>query len=101
MRLLIVAGGTGGHIYPALAVARSLQDRPEPPSLTWVGGHRGFEAGVVPPAGIPFSRLLVRSLRSVELDVHLIVDPIRLSLSVPQAAAMLLLRRPAAIFPTG
>jgi UDP-N-acetylglucosamine--N-acetylmuramyl-(pentapeptide) pyrophosphoryl-undecaprenol N-acetylglucosamine transferase len=101
VRLLIVGGGTGGHIYPALAVARSLQAKPQAPSLTWVGGHRGLEAQVVPGNGIPFRRLLLRSLRSVDLDFHVILDPIRLSLSVPQAMAMLLLRRPAAIFTTG
>jgi UDP-N-acetylglucosamine:LPS N-acetylglucosamine transferase len=56
---------------------------------------------VIPTTGIPFRRLLVRSLRSVGLDFHVVLDPIRLSLSVPQAMAMLLLRRPAAIFTTG
>ena len=101
MRLLIVGGGTGGHIYPALAVARSLQARPDAPALRWVGGHRGLEAEVIPATGIPFGRLLVRSLRSVDLDYHVIIDPIRLSLSVPQAMVMLLIRRPAAIFTTG
>jgi UDP-N-acetylglucosamine--N-acetylmuramyl-(pentapeptide) pyrophosphoryl-undecaprenol N-acetylglucosamine transferase len=101
VRLLIVGGGTGGHIYPALAVARSLQARPDAPALRWVGGHRGLEAQVIPATGIPFRRLLVRSLRSVDLDFHVVLDPIRLSLSVPQAMAMLLLRRPAAIFTTG
>ena len=101
MRLLIVGGGTGGHIYPALAVARSLAAGPDAPSLRWVGGHRGLEAQVIPETGIPFGRLMVRSLRSVELDFHVVLDPIRLSLSVPQAMAMLLLRRPGAIFTTG
>lgn len=56
---------------------------------------------MIPATGIPFRRLLLRSLRSVELDLHVVLDPIRLSLSVPQAMAMLLLRRPAAIFTTG
>jgi UDP-N-acetylglucosamine--N-acetylmuramyl-(pentapeptide) pyrophosphoryl-undecaprenol N-acetylglucosamine transferase len=101
VRLLIVAGGTGGHIYPALAVARSLQTRPDAPQLRWVGGHRGIESAVIPSTGIPFSRLFVRSLRSVDLDYHMVLDPIRLSLSVPLAMAMLLFRRPAAIFTTG
>jgi UDP-N-acetylglucosamine--N-acetylmuramyl-(pentapeptide) pyrophosphoryl-undecaprenol N-acetylglucosamine transferase len=45
--------------------------------------------------------LLVRSLRSVDLDVHMFLDPVRLSLSVPQAVALLAFRRPAAIFTTG
>ena len=101
MRLLIVGGGTGGHIYPALAVARSLQARPDAPSLRWVGGHRGLEAQVIAATEIPFRRLLLRSLRSVDLDFHVVLDPIRLSLSVPQAMAMMILRRPGAIFTTG
>jgi UDP-N-acetylglucosamine:LPS N-acetylglucosamine transferase len=82
-------------------VARSLQARPSGPDLAWIGGHRGLEAQVVPETGIPLRRLLLRSLRSVELDVHAVLDPIRLCLSVPQAMAMLLVRRPAAIFATG
>jgi UDP-N-acetylglucosamine--N-acetylmuramyl-(pentapeptide) pyrophosphoryl-undecaprenol N-acetylglucosamine transferase len=101
MRLLIAAGGTGGHIYPALAVARSLSASPEAPELRWLGGHRGLEANLVPAAGIPLRRLSARSLRTTEADVHAILDPIRLGLSVPQASALLLRERPAAIFTTG
>ena len=101
MRLLIAGGGTGGHIYPALAVARSLRARPGAPELGWLGGHRGLESALVPPAGIPLRRLLLRSLRSAGRDVHLVLDPIRLGLSVPQALVLLLARRPAAIFTTG
>ena len=101
MRLLIAAGGTGGHIYPALAVARLLSASPEEPELRWVGGHRGLEATLVPAAGIPLRRLAARSLRTTEADAHAILDPIRLGLSVPQAAAILASERPAAILTTG
>lgn len=101
MRLLIAGGGTGGHIYPALAVANSLRRRPDPVELEWVGGQRGLEATLVPPAGFRLRRLFLRSLRSVERDVHLVLDPIRLALSVPQALWWLARRRPAAIFTTG
>ena len=52
-------------------------------------------------AGIPLDRLVLRSLRSVERDVHLVADPARLALSVPQAALLLGRRRPDAIFTTG
>ena len=55
----------------------------------------------MPPAGIPLRLLLLRSLRSVQRDVHLVLDPIRLGLSVPQALWSLVRRRPAAIFTTG
>jgi UDP-N-acetylglucosamine--N-acetylmuramyl-(pentapeptide) pyrophosphoryl-undecaprenol N-acetylglucosamine transferase len=101
MRLLIAGGGTGGHIYPALAVARSLRARAGTPELGWLGGHRGLERDIVPPAGIPLRRLFLRSLRSAGRDVHVVLDPVRLALSVPQALLLLVARRPAAIFTTG
>src|SRR5687767_15208963 len=101
MRLLIAGGGTGGHVYPALAVARSLRDRPDAPEIEWLGGWRGLEAELVAAAGFPIRRLALRSLRSVERDVHLVLDPIRLAVSVPQAGLILADRRPAAIFTTG
>ena len=104
MRLLIAGGGTGGHIYPALAVARSLHerpDRPDAPELVWLGGHRGLEAELVRDARIRVRRLALRSLRTVDRSVHTILDPLRLGLSVPQAAAILAIERPAAILTTG
>ncbi|MBM4409329.1 MAG: UDP-N-acetylglucosamine--N-acetylmuramyl-(pentapeptide) pyrophosphoryl-undecaprenol N-acetylglucosamine transferase, partial [Chloroflexi bacterium] len=101
--LLITAGGTGGHIYPALAVAQSLRAQPDAPELAWVGGHRGLEAQLVRDAApdVPLRRLLLRSLRSVDRSVHTIADPARLALSVPQAFAILARERPDAIFTTG
>src|SRR4051794_14150417 len=99
MRLLIAGGGTGGHIYPALAVARSLLDhpgRPSAPELVWVGGHRGLEAELVRDAGIRVRRLPLRSLRTVDRSIHTVLDPLRLGLSAPQAAAILARERPAA-----
>lgn len=101
MRLLIAAGGTGGHIYPALAVARSLRAHPDAPDLRWLGGHRGLEATLVPAAGIPLRRLAARSLRTTEADLHAVLDPLRLAVSIPQAAALLVRERPAAVFTTG
>src|SRR5258708_2103380 len=101
MRLMIAGGGTGGHIYPALAVARSLRERPNAAELVWLGGHRGLEWSLVRAAGIRVQRLTLRSLRSVDMSVHAVLDPIRLAMSVPQAAAILARERPAAIFTTG
>lgn len=55
----------------------------------------------MPPSGIPLSRLLLRSLRSTGRDVHVVLDPLRLAASVPQALWLLLRRRPDAVFTTG
>ena len=88
-------------MYPALSVARSLLALPDAPELAWLGGRRGIEAQLVPSAGIPFRRLLLRSLRSVEANVHAVLDPLRLAASVPQAFVALVARRPDAIFTTG
>jgi UDP-N-acetylglucosamine--N-acetylmuramyl-(pentapeptide) pyrophosphoryl-undecaprenol N-acetylglucosamine transferase len=101
MRVAIAAGGTGGHIYPALAVARSLSARPVAPELAWIGGRRGLEAELVPPAGIPLRLLALRSLRSTGRDVHLVLDPLRLAASLPQVLWAFLRRRPEAVFTTG
>jgi UDP-N-acetylglucosamine--N-acetylmuramyl-(pentapeptide) pyrophosphoryl-undecaprenol N-acetylglucosamine transferase len=101
MHVLIAAGGTGGHIYPALAVARSLRAAPEQPDVRWLGGHRGLEAAIVPAAGIRLERLAARSLRTTDVNAHAVLDPLRLAVSVPQATAILLRDRPTAIFTTG
>ncbi len=82
-------------------MARSLRDRPNAPELAWLGGHRGLEAALVRAAGIPVRRLALRSLRSVDMSFHAVLDPLRLGVSVPQAAAILARVRPAAIFTTG
>ena len=82
-------------------MATSLRARPDAPDLSWIGGHRGLEGTIVPPTGIRLRRLALRSLRTTELDAHVILDPLRLGASVPQAAAILARERPAAIFTTG
>ncbi len=69
--------------------------------MRWVGGRRGFETDLVPPAGYELDRLWLRSLRTVDLSIHTIADPLRLAASVPQAMALLARWRPRVIFTTG
>jgi len=49
--VVVMAGGTGGHVYPALAVAQQLRD--EGAEVRWVGTRSGLEARLVPQAGLP------------------------------------------------
>lgn len=65
-----------------------------------MGGARGFERRVVGTA-MPYHQLVVRSLRSVGRDLHIVLDPLRLAASAPQAWWLLGRLRPAAIFTTG
>ncbi|WP_046079748.1 undecaprenyldiphospho-muramoylpentapeptide beta-N-acetylglucosaminyltransferase [Halomonas sp. HG01] len=60
-RALIMAGGTGGHVIPALSLARALQARGV--EVEWLGSPRGLENRLVPEAGLPLHRIAVSGLR--------------------------------------
>jgi len=60
-RVLVMAGGTGGHVYPALAVAQNLRN--DGWLVDWVGTDRGLEANVVPAQGFELHTLPMRGLR--------------------------------------
>ncbi|CAA7602888.1 lactose synthase/undecaprenyldiphospho-muramoylpentapeptide beta-N-acetylglucosaminyltransferase [Acididesulfobacillus acetoxydans] len=55
MRVIVTGGGTGGHIYPALAIARGLRDKVQDCEILYVGTRQGMEAKLVPEAGWRFS----------------------------------------------
>jgi UDP-N-acetylglucosamine--N-acetylmuramyl-(pentapeptide) pyrophosphoryl-undecaprenol N-acetylglucosamine transferase len=68
MRLLIAAGGTGGHIYPGISVAQLLAGQGA--EVMFVGTQRGMESDVVPRAGFPIRTVSARSIpRKVSLQV--------------------------------
>ncbi len=62
--LLIAGGGTGGHVFPALAVAREWLRRGER-SVVFVGTERGMEARLVPQAGMPLETIRVAGLKGI------------------------------------
>ncbi|MGH2418448.1 MAG: UDP-N-acetylglucosamine--N-acetylmuramyl-(pentapeptide) pyrophosphoryl-undecaprenol N-acetylglucosamine transferase [Candidatus Limnocylindria bacterium] len=105
MRYSVSGGGTGGHVYPALAVAQALRDARPDVELDYVGGVRGFERRLVASHPLrdrlPYHELTVRSLRSAGLSVHTVLDPARLAAAVPQAWWLLGRVRPTALFTTG
>ncbi len=70
MRVLIAGGGTGGHVIPALAIARELQARYSAEAL-FVGTARGIETRLVPKAGFQLELIKVGALKNVSLAVRL------------------------------
>ncbi|ABI68146.1 undecaprenyldiphospho-muramoylpentapeptide beta-N-acetylglucosaminyltransferase [Syntrophomonas wolfei] len=57
MKFIITGGGTGGHIYPALAIASGLKERLGEAEILYVGTKKGLEANIVPRAGLRFTTI--------------------------------------------
>ena len=97
-RVLIMAGGTGGHVFPALAVARELSAQGV--AVSWLGTQRGLESRVVPAAGYPLETMRVSGLRGKGV-LRLLFAPFMLVIAVMQALAILLRLRPHAVLGMG
>ena len=68
MNIMISGGGTGGHIYPALTIYKTLETMVDA-NFLYVGTERGLESRIVPKEGIPFTTLPVQGLqRKLSLD---------------------------------
>jgi UDP-N-acetylglucosamine--N-acetylmuramyl-(pentapeptide) pyrophosphoryl-undecaprenol N-acetylglucosamine transferase len=67
MRVLIAAGGTGGHIYPGIAVAQEIMRRDANAKVRFVGTARGLESRLVPQAGFELSLIDSSGLKNVSL----------------------------------
>ena len=100
MNVLLAGGGTGGHVYPALAVAEALHRRDPASRVLFVGSRGGMEASLVPAAGVPFVGLAVRAPRS-RAPVRLAVSAASVVASLAQAVAVVARFAPDAIIATG
>ncbi|MCW8125625.1 undecaprenyldiphospho-muramoylpentapeptide beta-N-acetylglucosaminyltransferase [Microbulbifer halophilus] len=84
-KFLLMAGGTGGHVFPALAVARALQSQGA--SVEWLGTERGIEAQLIPEAGIPLHFITVEGVRG-RGKLALLKAPLQIARAVRQAGAV-------------
>ena len=96
--IMIMAGGTGGHVYPALAVAEHLQASGMP--VVWLGTRRGIEARLVPAAGIPIEWISISGLRG-KGRLALLKAPFKLLFACWQALQVMRKWRPAAVLGMG
>jgi UDP-N-acetylglucosamine--N-acetylmuramyl-(pentapeptide) pyrophosphoryl-undecaprenol N-acetylglucosamine transferase len=99
MRILISGGGTGGHIYPALAVASELRDRYDA-ELLFIGDENGLETRIVPEAGIPFAGISAGKLRRY-LSLRTFSDLARIPVGMRQAYQIVKRFQPDAAFTSG
>jgi len=96
--ILVMAGGTGGHVFPALALARALREKSI--EVIWLGTRRGLEARIVPAAGIPIEWLSVGGLRGKGM-LTVLAAPFRLALALVQALRVMWRRRPVVVVGLG
>jgi UDP-N-acetylglucosamine--N-acetylmuramyl-(pentapeptide) pyrophosphoryl-undecaprenol N-acetylglucosamine transferase len=95
--VMIMAGGTGGHVIPALAVAGALRGRRD---VVWLGTERGIEARLVPAAGYPVEWIQVEGLRGKGI-ARWLKAPFSLARAVGQARKALERRRPGVVLGCG
>jgi UDP-N-acetylglucosamine--N-acetylmuramyl-(pentapeptide) pyrophosphoryl-undecaprenol N-acetylglucosamine transferase len=100
MRFVITGGGTGGHVYPALAIAGGLKEKYPGAEILYMGSAKGLEADLAPRAGLGFEPIRVTGLkRRLTFDNMLTVW--RASLSFAKALRVLADFKPKAVIGTG
>ncbi|OPZ75371.1 MAG: UDP-N-acetylglucosamine--N-acetylmuramyl-(pentapeptide) pyrophosphoryl-undecaprenol N-acetylglucosamine transferase [Firmicutes bacterium ADurb.Bin456] len=100
MRFIVSGGGTGGHIYPALAIARGLQNRYPGAEILYVGTSGGMEGDIVPRAGLPFRGIPAAGLRR-KLSLHNLLVFWRAGHGFLQASGVIRKYRPSVVIGTG
>ena len=96
--VMILAGGTGGHIFPGLAVALALRARGA--EVTWLGADGGMETRLVPQHGVAIDTIAVKGLRGKGIAT-LFGAPFRVLAAIAAARRVLRARRPVAVISFG
>ncbi|GHE33242.1 undecaprenyldiphospho-muramoylpentapeptide beta-N-acetylglucosaminyltransferase [Vulcaniibacterium thermophilum] len=96
--VILLAGGTGGHIFPAIATAHALRARGVP--VRWIGSAGGMETRLVPPHGIDIDTIDVRGIRGKGVGT-LLRAPFTLAASVRAARRLIRRHAPRAVISFG
>lgn len=100
MRVVLSGGGTGGHIYPAVAVARQLEAEEENTEILYIGGTRGLESKLVPQEKISFKAIDITGFRR-KLSLDNVKTVIRFLKGVKASKEMLREFKPDVVIGTG
>jgi UDP-N-acetylglucosamine--N-acetylmuramyl-(pentapeptide) pyrophosphoryl-undecaprenol N-acetylglucosamine transferase len=98
--ILIAAGGTGGHVFPGIAVADEVHRRDPGARIVFVGTQRGLEGRLVPRAGYPLERLPILPLNGVGF-VRALRGVCALPWALARAARLVMRLRPSAVLGVG
>ncbi|WP_109079040.1 undecaprenyldiphospho-muramoylpentapeptide beta-N-acetylglucosaminyltransferase [Aggregatibacter kilianii] len=97
-KLLVMAGGTGGHVFPAIAVAQELQQQSW--EIRWLGTQDRMEAQLVPKHGIPIEFIQISGLRGKGIK-SLLLAPFAILRAVWQARKIIKQYQPNAVLGMG
>jgi UDP-N-acetylglucosamine--N-acetylmuramyl-(pentapeptide) pyrophosphoryl-undecaprenol N-acetylglucosamine transferase len=100
MKLLIAGGGTGGHVFPAIAIAKEWMSRGSEREVVLVGTQRGIEMKLVPQAGLPLETLRAAGLKG-KGGLTLAKNFAKLGPGMLDAFAILRKHKPVAAFGVG
>ncbi|MBI3180220.1 MAG: glycosyltransferase, partial [Deltaproteobacteria bacterium] len=100
VRVLIAGGGTGGHLFPGIAIAEELKRRDQGTAILFVGSPYGIETRAVPKAGFDLALLTISGLRRTGL-VRRLLSLARMPLALVQALWLVRRFRPDAALSVG
>ncbi|MFZ1947592.1 MAG: undecaprenyldiphospho-muramoylpentapeptide beta-N-acetylglucosaminyltransferase [bacterium] len=100
MKVAIAGGGTGGHIYPAVAVVECLRAAESHLDVVFVGTRRGLERGIVPSLGYRMRHIAARPLPSKK-DIRLVGAALYALAGLVQSFWILMVERPSVVVGTG
>src|SRR3982751_3441335 len=100
MKVIIAAGGTGGHIYPGVAIAHELKRRDPATEILFVGTPRGLESKIIPREGFELELIQVGALKGVSVFER-IKSLARLPVSFVRARAILKRFKPDVVIGVG
>lgn len=99
--MLLVGGGTGGHVSPLLAVAEALSEKDPETRFLFIGGRRGLEAELVSASGIPFHGTAMPSLRDPDSRFSLVSRAAVMPIATADALSQILRFKPDVCCTTG